>query len=255
MKKNMLAANATKLLDETTPFAVREAFNQLRTNLLYTVTETDSCPVFAITSVTESSGKSTVISNLAVSFAQMGKKILLVDGDMRCPMVYRFFDLDGQQAGLSELISGIQTDVIHKDIHPGLDLITSGRIPPNPSELLTSQRLQDLLAEWKTVYDFVFFDFPPIGVVTDALTICQSVSGYLFDVRSGWNRAKDVLAVIEDMEQVGAKIVGVVLNDYNIKGSGSRYSSHYSKYGKYSKYQKNQYKQSAELSQGKASDQ
>ena len=111
------------------------------------------------------------------------------------------------------------------------------------------------MAEWKTVYEFVFFDFPPIGVVTDALTICQSVSGYLFDVRSGWNRAKDVLAVIEDMEQVGAKIVGVVLNDYNIKGSGSRYSSHYSKYGKYSKYQKNQYKQSAELSQGKASDQ
>ena len=255
MKKNMLATTSIKLLNETTPFAVREAFNQLRTNLLYTVIESDSCPVFAITSVSESSGKSTVIANLAVSFAQMGKKVLLVDGDMRCPMVYRFFGLDGQQAGLSELISGIQPDVIHKDIRPGLDLITSGRIPPNPSELLTSQKLQDLLAEWKTVYDFVFFDFPPIGVVTDALTICQSVNGYLFDVRSGRNHAKDVLTAIEDMEQVGAKIVGIVLNDYNIKGSGSRYSSRYSKYGKYGEYQKNQYEQAAELSKRKASDQ
>ncbi len=262
-KKKLLALTYAKLLDKTTPFAVREAFNQLRTNLLYTVTETDTCPIFAITSVTEASGKSTVISNLALSFAQMGKKVLLVDGDMRCPMIYRFFDMNQKQAGLSELISGISSDVIHKDVRPGLDLITSGRIPPNPSELLTSQRLKELLADWKTQYDFIFFDFPPIGVVADALTICQSVNGYLFDVRSGYNRAKDVLAIMDDMEQVGAKIVGVVLNDYNIKGSGGHYASRYSKYGmhsKYSRYNMPQYEQSsweqsAEATKKKTADQ
>ncbi len=243
MKKNKKKGILpTRLLEDSTPFAVRESFNQLRTNLMYTMTELDSCPIYAITSVTEDSGKSTVITNLALSFTQIGKKVLLIDGDMRCPVVHRFFRLDSRRDGLSELISGIQTDVIYKDIRPNLDLITSGRIPPNPSELLTSPRLKALLDEWKKEYDVIFIDFPPIGVVTDAIAVCQHITGYLFDIRSGQNSAKSVTMAIDSMRQVGAKIVGVVLNDYNIKGSGSHYNSRYSKYSKYST---SKYEQSA----------
>ncbi|MBQ9085944.1 MAG: hypothetical protein IJY47_02020 [Clostridia bacterium] len=131
-KKCVRTEMAPRLLDDTSPFAVRESFNLLRTNLMYTITENDTCPIYGITSVTESSGKSTVITNLALSFTQIGKKVLLVDGDMRCPVVHKFFDLDDKRAGLSELIPGIEKDVILRDIRPGLDLITSGRIPPTP---------------------------------------------------------------------------------------------------------------------------
>ena len=232
-KKISLKEKKPILLDEDTPFAIRESFNQFRTNLMYTFTESDGCPIFGITSVHEDSGKSTVITNLAYSFAQLGKKILLIDADMRCPALYRFFDLDPQQIGLSEVISGIQNDVILSDVKPNLDLILSGHIPPNPSELLISQKFKDLLHTWKQSYDIIFIDFPPVGLITDATTVCKELNGYIFNIASGRDSAKDVNACIHSMEQLGAKIVGVVLNDYNIKGSGSDYRSNYSGYHKH----------------------
>lgn len=222
------------LLDETTPFAIRESFNQFRTNLMYTFTEADLCPIFGITSVNEDSGKSTVMSNLALSFAQLGKHVLLIDADMRCPALYRFFAVDPTHIGLSEVISGIESDVIIKDVRPNLDLISSGRIPPNPSELLTSNKFKELLSAWKQSYDIIFIDFPPVGLITDAVTVCHELNGYIFTVASGRDSAKEVNNCIESMEQIGAKIVGVVLNDYNIKGSNSYYRNRYSAYRKHS---------------------
>ena len=235
-KKNIRPATQIKLLDNTAPFAVRESFNQLRTNLMYTITEADPCPVFGITSVSEDSGKSTIIVNLAISFSQIGKKVLLVDGDMRCPVVYRFFDLEPKHVGLSEAISGIENDVIIKDVMPGLDLITSGHLPPNPSELLTSNNMKALIAKWKSDYDIIFFDFPPTALLTDAVALCNDITGYIFDVRSGFNSASEVNATLENMERVGAKIVGIVLNDYNIKGSGR-----YARKSRYSHYETSRY--------------
>ena len=210
----------TRLLDEDTPFAVREAFNQLRTNLMYTITEQDQAPVFAVTSADEGEGKSNVIANLALSFAQLGKKVLLIDGDMRCPSQYKLFQLDRRVQGLSELISGIEANVVLKDTRPGLDVILSGRIPPNPSELITSPRFAELIATWRKEYDLVFIDLPPIGIVTDAVAICKYISGYIFTIRSGKDSSKMLQHALFSMEHVGAKIVGIVLNDYNLRGSG-----------------------------------
>lgn len=242
-KKNERVVGESHLLNKDTPFAIREAFNMLRTNLMYTMTENEEGgPVYGITSTIENTGKSTVITNLAVSFTHLHKKVLLVDGDMRCPTVHGFFGIDKRHAGLSELISGIQTDVVIKDVVPGLDLITSGRIPPNPSELITSPRFLDLLAEWRKQYDIVFIDFPPIGIVTDSLAICQHITGYIFAIRSGKSNAKAVNTAIESMERLGAKIVGVVLNDYNLKGvNGYRYNG-----SRYSAYSKSKYERAAD---------
>jgi capsular exopolysaccharide synthesis family protein len=199
---------------------------------MYTISDnTDGAPVLAVTSTNENAGKSTIIVNLAISFAQLDKKVLLIDGDMRCPVVHRHFEMESHDKGLSEVISGIETDVINHDVRPGLDVITSGRIPPNPSELITSPKFTELLNNWKQQYDIIFIDFPPIGVVTDSLAACKNVNGYVFVVRAGSSSAKSINSAISAIEQVGAKIVGVVLNDYNMKGA-RRYkhvSSHYSR--------------------------
>ena len=235
-------ASSAKILSNTTPFAVRESFNQLRTNLMYTFSEESKCPIFGITSVGEEAGKSTVLANLAISFSQIGKKVLLIDGDMRCPTLHRFFQIDAEHSGLSEMISGMERDGIISEIMPNLDLITSGHIPPNPSELLVSNKLKELIENWKQSYDIIFFDFPPIGLIADALSICKEITGYIFNIGSGHDNAKDINMAIESMEQVGARIVGLILNDYNIKGSGSDYRrNRYSGYAKYSKKSNSKY--------------
>ncbi len=239
MKKTELRdMNHFFLLDETTPFAIRESFNMLRTNLMYSMKKsTDGCPVFAAASCREGAGKSTIFANLSVSFTHLDKKILLIDGDMRCPTLHDYFGVDKRHVGLSELISGIADDVLIPSVLPGLDLITGGRIPPNPSELITSPRFLELLHQWRQEYDVIFIDFPPIGIVTDALAICQQITGYIFCVRSGRTSAKSINAAIESMERLGAKIVGVVLNDYNMKKvKGHRYA--YAKYVSYNRYRK-----------------
>ncbi len=221
MKNNIKEALNPKTLDANSPFAIREAFNLLRTNLMYTIADDDSgAPVFGVTSHNEGSGKSTVVANLAISFASLGQRVLLIDADLRCPVLHDYFGFDDKKAGLTELISGLSKDVIVKDIRPCLDLITSGRIPPNPSELITSPTFANYLEAWKKEYDIIFIDFPPIGIVTDSVANCKSISGYIFTIRAGKSSAKEINTSIEAIESLGAKIVGVVLNDYNIKGSG-----------------------------------
>ncbi len=246
---NIKEALNPKILDNDTPFAIREAFNLLRTNLMYTIADNDSgAPVFAVTSHNEGAGKSTVLTNLAISFTQLDKKVLLIDADLRCPVLHDYFGFDDKQHGLSELISGISKDVIIRNVRPNLDLITSGRIPPNPSELITSPNFADHIENWKKEYDMIFIDFPPIGIVADSVANCKSISGYIFTVRAGRSTAKSINKSIEDMERLGAKIIGVVLNDYRLKGSGY-YNSRHSRYkynSKTSAYQANAENTSAE---------
>jgi capsular exopolysaccharide synthesis family protein len=181
---------------------------------MYTITDDiDGAPVFAVTSSSEDTGKSMVIANLAISFSQLDKKVLLIDSDMRCPVLHDYFGYDDKQAGLSDYISGIANDVIIRGVRENLDLITSGRIPPNPSELLSSPRFTACLKKWKKEYDLIFIDFPPIGIVTDSVTNCKSITGYIFTIRSGRSTAKKINSSIEAMERLGAKIVGIVFVD------------------------------------------
>ncbi len=235
-KKNKVKdSHATRVVTADTPFAIREAFNQLRTNLMYAMAETEGkTPVYAISSYNEHAGKSTVVANLALAFSQIDKKVLLIDGDMRCPVIHRFFDLSHKTVGLSELISGIVDDAPVNSISPSLDVITSGRIPPNPSELLISPRFAEFVEQWKKEYDIIFIDFPPVGMVTDCVANCQIVTAYIFVVRAGSCNAKTINTAIESMEQIGAKIAGVVLNDFNIKAS-KKYSYKYYGYSRYAK--------------------
>ncbi len=233
-----------RLVDETTPFAIRESFNQLRTNIMYTPNDGDGCPVYGITSAEMSIGKSTISANLALSFAQLGKKVLIVDADMRRPTVNKYFGLDKTRAGLSELLSeikGSDSEVITSPC-PGLHVLTSGAIPPNPSALMLGKKIGELIEKWKKEYDIVFIDLPPVGMVTDPITISSHVSGYIVIATVNKSDARRVNEAIEAINQVNAKIVGLVINGTSLKGEGYRYTKgkYEYKYGYYYAEDKNE---------------
>ena len=228
-----------RLLGSETPFSVAEAFRTLRTNLTYVALKDNECPVFAVTSGFAGAGKSLVIANAALSFAKLDKKVLLIDGDMRCPAQHKIFALPKEHLGLSESLAGIEENpfenAIVKNVRPGLDVMPCGHVPPNPAELLASQRMEALLKEAKGKYDYIFLDLPPVLETTDASVLTQIVSAYILVVRAGYSQIGAVQQVVDDMAHVQANVAGFVLNDVNVKGVFGYYS-HYSRYGKYGKY-------------------
>ncbi len=224
-----------RLLTRRTPFAITEAFKALRTNLCYT-TKGQKCAVYGVTSAYVSAGKSLIISNMAVSFAQMDKKVLLVDCDLRCPVIHKIFSLDNKVEGMSDLLAGM---CAYEDIYrrnggyENLNIITSGKVPPNPAELLASDNMKSFIETVKAEYDVVLIDLPPICEVSDAGIIYDLVTGYTFVVRSGYSDRRMIELAVETMEGFGANLSGFILNDIDIK-SGDYYKNKY--YSGYSKY-------------------
>lgn len=228
-----------RLLAKETPFSISESFKTMRTNLMYVALEDNRCPVFAVTSGFAGAGKSLVIANMAISFAQLGKKVLLIDGDMRCPVQHKIFDLSAELHGLSEALAGIDEDPLEacvvKNAYESLDVMVCGHIPPNPSELLASARMQSLIDMAKEKYDYVFMDLPPLLETADAGVLTSLVSSYVVVARAGYSKIDAVSEVINKLLATRANIAGFVLNDVNAKGAFGYYS-HYGNYSKYGKY-------------------
>ena len=223
------------LVSKHSPFALSESFKTIRTNLLYSGKK-ETCPVYAVTSSYSGSGKSVVIANLAKSFAQLGKKVALLDCDLRKPTQQKVFSVQ-QSAGTSEYLAGLDSSLDNLIIHTfveNLDLLTSGRIPPNPAELLSSENMETLISKLKELYDVIFIDFPPVTVVSDCIVPNHLITGYIFVVRSGYDDKPQLSAAISSMNKVGANLLGFVLNDVNPKTGGYFRSKYrYSYKGKY----------------------
>lgn len=230
-----------KLISKKTPFSITEAFKTLRTNMLYGDTKGAAVPVWGVTSDYAGAGKSFAIANVAVSFAMLDKKVLLIDGDMRCPVQHRIFGVSRHRSGLSEALVGIAadplTECVIKTSQEGLDLMVCGHIPPNPGELLASERMEQLFAAAKEKYDYIFVDLPPINETADAGVIASMVDAYLLIVRAGFSTIDATRDALELLGGAHANVVGFVLNDVNGRGDGK-----YGKYGKYSKYSKYGYR-------------
>ncbi len=226
-----------KLLTSRSPFAMNEAFRTLRTNMFYT-SRGENCPVYGITSCFANSGKSLIIANIAISYAQLNKKVLLIDCDLRNSVVHKIFGVE-RGMGISELLAGSDNAVdraLRKTEYNNLQIITSGGTPPNPTELLASDRMGKLIDILKNHFDVIFIDLPPIGIVTDAAVLKDVVTGYVFTVRSSFDDRREVKQGIAVMEQMELNIIGFILNDITPK-TANKYGK-YGKYGRYGRYGK-----------------
>lgn len=216
-----------KILCQNSPFAVKEAYNAIRTNLLFTQ-QGEKCPIFVVTSPTANNGKTINSINLAVSFAQMGKRTLLIDADMRNPTIHRMFSISVKN-GLSEILAGLTDNIsVSKTDVENLSVLTAGKIPPNPAELLSSARMDKLLEFVKEHYDCVFIDTPPINLVTDSTIFAQKVTGYIVIVKTDTTNTHDVKTTVTNIEQIDGNILGFILNDVN--SEKKKYYSYYRKY-------------------------
>lgn len=208
---------------------VSENYKALRTNIQFSMIDKTSCTI-SVTSCAPSEGKSTVISNTSVVVAQSGKKVLLIDCDLRKPVIHRKFGLPNKKGLTNYLLGECELgDVIQKTAVENLSVMTSGKIPPNPSEILTSQKYIKLIEELKTQYDYIFIDAPPVLIVTDAQIISSMVDGMLLVAEFGSTEKAVLEKAKECLDRANAKCLGVIINQIPKKEIG------YYGYGKYGK--------------------
>ena len=219
--------NAQRIINEKTTFDVRESFNELRTNIVFSMPDKGTKRVL-VTSSLASEGKSTTSLNMAITFAEAGTKTLLIDCDLRCPNVGKLLG-DNAKKGLSNILvndCGID-DALHPTNYKNLDVILAGSVPPNPTELLASDSMQALVDELSARYEYIIFDAPPVNVVTDAVIVSRIASGVVVVCRQYVTDKKTLTSAVEKLRFVGARILGIILNDVSVSKTG---------YGGYSKY-------------------
>ena len=221
------------LLCDELSFAAAEAYKLLRTNLLFALPEQE-CRIIGVTSSIRGEGKSTTSVNLAYTLAQTGKRVLLIDGDMRLPTIAQKLEMS-TTPGLSNLLAGlsVERNCLRKSSYfDNWYILPAGDIPPNPSELLGSERMHALLERYKDVFDYILLDLPPVNIVVDALVITKWTDGVIVVVRENYTDRRALDSCMYQVEKLGAKMLGFVMTDANAGGSA------YKNYGKYGKYGK-----------------
>ncbi|NIK11804.1 CpsD/CapB family tyrosine-protein kinase [Alkalibacillus almallahensis] len=202
---------------------ISEQFRTLRTNLQFSAVDQDLKSLI-VTSSHPAEGKSLTAANLAVTFAQQGKKVLLVDSDMRKPSTHFTFRINNTM-GLSNVLVGdfcLET-VVQDSKVDNLDVLTCGPVPPNPAELIGSKAFAQLVEHAKKLYDMVIFDTPPVLAVTDSQVLSQYVDGVLLVVRSKVTDKNESVRAKNLLEQTHANMLGVVLNDRSIEKNSFYY--------------------------------
>lgn len=200
------------ILNESSPFMLQEAYKTLRTNLLFAL-RGDGCKRFCITSSMPGEGKSITILNLAISIAQTGKKVLLIDADMRRPALARLL-AENPAPGLSNVLAGqvSVSDAIRVQTYSNLDVMFCGDVPPNPSELLSSQQMVKLVEDMSRKYDFVLVDAPPVNLVSDCCIIANMLDGIVLLARQNKARKDGVKQAINQLRLTNANVLGCVFN-------------------------------------------
>ena len=232
-KKNTKKSSASKvggtktvLLSDKAPWPVQEAYKALRTNVTFSLPGTDS-KVIAVTSATRHDGKSVNAINFAISFGEIGKKVLIIDCDMRLPTVATKLGIKAIP-GISDFLAGQVkvSDAVVALPEYHIDVLPAGNIPPDPTRLLQSEQMGAMLAALKKYYDYIVIDLPPVTTVADAAILSHYVDGYLLVVRNESTEYRAVADMLEQLRFADAKIIGFIYNDAVI-GTGKKYYRHY----------------------------
>lgn len=214
------------ITDENIPFNIVEGYKSIRTNIVFAL-GTAPRKTIVVSSASPHEGKSTTAANIALAFAQISSRVLLIDADMRKPVLHRTFVADNS-TGLSTLIISMSTtdESIRRHVMGDLDLLPSGPLPPNPSELLASAQFESLLDRLSKRYDYIIIDTPPMNVVSDAL-VMRGVGGIMLVARYAQATYEEIAETMKKIALSGANMLGFVLNDVERRPSG------YYRYGRY----------------------
>ncbi len=240
----MMAEERNYILGKSTPFSVREAYNALRSNITFSALG-GGCNVIAVSSTLQAEGKSINALNMAASYADIGKKVLLIDCDLRKPKLHKLLNIKASP-GFSNVLVGdcsIEDAVQHNEVL-NLDILCSGDIPPVSTRLLESDSLKETLDKFREKYDYVFIDTPPVNIVIDGCVLAKHTDGFIFVVKQGYALREKIVSSVKQIEFAGGKILGFVLNDVIDKNIMSlnkyRYKYRY-KYGRGKYYYHGQY--------------
>jgi capsular exopolysaccharide synthesis family protein len=233
-------SNATvdRSLHKNLDFTAREQYKLLRANLDFILPENTKCPVIGVTSSMRGEGKSTTSINLSYVLAEMGHKVLLLDGDLRIPSVAKKMELSSKP-GLTDLLMNPNMDMeaFKSNLLDQWYVVPSGDIPPNPSELLASSRMAMLLETLKEHYDYIIIDLPPVNLVSDAVSVSKYISGMVLVVREEYAEKKEVSRCLNQLQFANVKILGCILNATKMgDGSYGKYKHRKYKNYKYYKY-------------------
>ena len=207
---------------------IAEQYRNIRTSIQYSNLD-KKLKTILVTSSTKNEGKTITTTNLAVNFAAIDKKkVLIIDCDLRNPSIHKEFGITNV-GGLTDLLiekNNIENYIKTTEID-NLHVLTAGVIPPNPSEILASKLMKDLLSDLKEIYDYIFIDTPPIGIVMDAGTLANKVDASILVVKSNGVEFKQLEETKRKLDAVNANVIGVVLNAYKVEKDDYYYYSYY----------------------------
>jgi len=235
-KRSLRPEEEKKTFGEGLNFASSEAFRLLRTNLLFALPFSslrggETCRIVGVTSSLSGEGKSTTALNLGYVLAESGKQVLVIEADMRLPTISSRLKLE-RGPGLSNLLAGLngEREVVQPSgIQERLMIMGSGPTPPNPTELLGSERMKTALKSIAEDYDFIILDLPPVNEVSDALVASRLTHGMIMVVRQGYATRSSVGDAMRQLDTVGVKLLGFVMT-YSDGQNGKRKDYYYRKY-------------------------
>lgn len=210
------------IVDKMPQSITAESYRSLRTNIQYSSIDRQ-VKTLAVTSSNTGEGKATVSGNLAYTFFQSGKKVLLIDCNLRNPSLHSRFNVSNEEGLTDVLVGKSQLENVRKKIEDGLYLLTTGTLPPNPAEIIGSATMEKFLEECKESYDYIILNTPPILPFTDSKLLAIKADATVVVVRSEVSKSKHVSQTFKELEKINANIIGTVLNDVQMNSEGLYY--------------------------------
>lgn len=232
-KRVFSSSNVESTLHKNLEFTAIEQYKLLRTNLRFTLPTDVKCPIIGVSSSVRGEGKSTTAVNLSYVLAENGKRVLLVDGDLRIPSIAKKMDMNCSP-GLTDFLMNYenqQLSVFKSKLLDNWYILPSGNLPPNPSELLGSRRMEQIFSILADKFDYIIVDLPPVNVVSDALAISGLITGMIVVIREEYTSKKELEACFRQLKLSNVNVLGCVLNNTKSdKGSYGRYKKYYKYY-------------------------